>query len=91
VAHSLGSIYAFDVLNSLIGDGEHFDPGSRKTWPIQGLLTLGSPIGLDMFKVTGRNSIRDFGLGDKCAARILQYVDINYADVRNKLNIEPNK
>lgn len=65
VAHSLGTIYAFDVLNSLIGDGEHFDPGSRKTWPIQGLLTLGSPIGLDMFKVTGRNSIRDFGLGDK--------------------------
>jgi hypothetical protein len=65
VAHSLGTIYAFDVLNSLIGDGEHFDPGSRKTWPIQGLLTLGSPIGLNMFKVTGRNSIRDFGLGDK--------------------------
>ncbi len=65
VAHSLGTIYAFDVLNSLIGDGEHFDPGSRKTWPIQGFLTLGSPIGLDMFKVTGRNSIRDFGLGDK--------------------------
>ena len=65
VAHSLGSIYTFDVLNSLIGDGEHFDRTSRKTWPVQGLLTIGSPIGLDMFKNTGRNAIKDFGAGDK--------------------------
>lgn len=65
VAHSLGSIYTFDVLNSLIGDGEHFDRGSRKSWPVQGLLTIGSPIGLDMFKITGRDAIRNFGAGDK--------------------------
>ena len=65
VAHSLGSIYTFDVLNSLIGDGEHFDRGSRKSWPVQGILTIGSPIGLDMFKITGRDAIRNFGAGDK--------------------------
>jgi len=65
VAHSLGSIYTFDVLNALIGDGEYFDRGSRKTWPVQGLLTIGSPIGLDMFKNSGRGAIKDFGAGDK--------------------------
>jgi len=65
VAHSLGTIYTFDVLNALIGGGGYFDRGSRKTWPVQGLLTIGSPIGLDMFKVTGRDIIRNFGAGDK--------------------------
>jgi len=65
VAHSLGTIYTFDVLNGLIGSGGHFDRGSRKTWPVQGLLTIGSPIGLDMFKITGRDAIRNFGAGDK--------------------------
>ena len=65
VAHSLGSIYAFDVLNGLIADGDHFNRSSRKSWPVQGLMTIGSPIGLDMFKVTGRDRITDFGTGDK--------------------------
>jgi len=65
VAHSLGSIYAFDVLNELIGGAKHFDRGSRKTWPVQGLLTIGSPIGLDLFKISGRKAIREFGVGDK--------------------------
>lgn len=65
VAHSLGSIYAFDVLNQLIADGGYFDRSSRKTWPVQGLLTIGSPIGLDMFRITGRNKIANFGAGDK--------------------------
>lgn len=65
VAHSLGSIYAFDVLNTLLAGDSLFERSSRKTWPIQGLLTIGSPIGLDMFKKTGRNVINDFGAGDK--------------------------
>ena len=65
VAHSLGTIYTFDVLNSLIADSGYFDRSSRKTWPVQGLITLGSPIGLDMFKKTGRGSIKDFSAGDK--------------------------
>ena len=65
VAHSLGTIYSFDVLNQLITETGYFDRASRKTWPVQGLLTLGSPIGLNMFKVTGRDRIADFGAGDK--------------------------
>ena len=65
LAHSLGTIYTFDVLNALIADGNYFDPGSRKSWPIQGLITIGSPIGLKMFRITGRDSIKDFGAGDK--------------------------
>jgi hypothetical protein len=65
VAHSLGTIYTFDVLNALIATGGYFDRTSRKTWPIQGLLTIGSPIGLDLFRVTGRDAIDDFGAGDK--------------------------
>lgn len=65
VAHSLGSIYAFDVLNELIGDNVLFQRDSRTTWPVQGLLTIGSPVGLKMFKKTGRNAVKNFGLGDK--------------------------
>jgi len=65
VAHSLGTIYTFDVLNALIGSDDYFDRGSRKTWPVQGLMTLGSPIGLEMFQVEGREGVKDFGAGDK--------------------------
>jgi len=65
VAHSLGSIYAFDVLNELIADRQYFDRSSRKTWPVQGLLTIGSPIGLAMFRVSGRDKIRNLGDGEK--------------------------
>jgi hypothetical protein len=65
VAHSLGSIYAFDVLNQLISEGNYFNRNSRKTWPVQGLLTIGSPIGLKMFRVTGRDRIADLGAGQK--------------------------
>lgn len=64
VAHSLGSIYAFDVLNELIAGDTLFDRNSRKTWPVQGLMTLGSPIGLGMFK-KGRGSIAALGQGSK--------------------------
>ncbi len=65
VAHSLGSIYAFDVLNELMTNRQYFDRSSRKTWPVQGMLTIGSPIGLEMFRVTGRNKIQNLGEGDK--------------------------
>lgn len=44
VAHSLGSIYAFDVINELIKDKHYFDRNSRRSWPVQGFITLGSPI-----------------------------------------------
>lgn len=50
VAHSLGSLYAFDALNELIIDyPELFNPDDRKTWPVQSLITLGSPVGLVFF------------------------------------------
>jgi hypothetical protein len=50
VAHSLGSIYALDVVNELINETDLFDREHRSSWPVQGLLTIGSPIGLGMFR-----------------------------------------
>ncbi|MFI5308393.1 MAG: hypothetical protein ACHQ53_13635, partial [Polyangiales bacterium] len=51
VAHSLGTVYALDAVNQLIRERPSgvFDRDSRKTWPVQGLITLGSPLGLQMF------------------------------------------
>lgn len=65
VAHSLGSIYAFDVVNELIRDESLFLRNSRKTWPIQGFLTLGSPIGLGMFNRGARAKVASLGSGEK--------------------------
>jgi hypothetical protein len=65
VAHSLGAIYAFDVVNELIREQTLFPRHSRKTWPVQGLLTLGSPIGLGMFNRGCRTNVADFGEGEK--------------------------
>lgn len=65
VAHSLGSIYAFDVINELMRENEYFDRGSRKSWPVQGIMTIGSPIGLPMFKKGGRKKVTDLGPGNK--------------------------
>jgi hypothetical protein len=64
VAHSLGAIYAFDVLNELIREETYFHRNSRKSWPIQGLLTIGSPIGLDLFNVR-RKQVAYLGEGNK--------------------------
>ena len=65
VAHSLGSIYAFDVINDLMRQDSYFQRNSRKTWPVQGLLTIGSPIGLSMFRVAGRKRVESLGEGTK--------------------------
>ena len=65
VAHSLGSIYAFDVVNELMRTDGLFERSSRKTWPVQGLVTLGSPIGLSMFKVKRRKRVANLGRGNK--------------------------
>jgi hypothetical protein len=62
VAHSLGTIYAFDAVNQLIGTSGLFEPGDRKTWPVLGLVTLGSPIGLRMFN---RNRVKAIGKGKR--------------------------
>ncbi|NOZ37937.1 MAG: hypothetical protein GXP11_07715 [Gammaproteobacteria bacterium] len=64
VAHSLGTIYAFDVVNELIREEGLFERDSRRTWPVQGLVTLGSPIGLAMFRKE-RRRVGKLGPGNK--------------------------
>ncbi|MDX1410825.1 MAG: hypothetical protein R3351_01590 [Nitrospirales bacterium] len=48
ISHSLGTIYALDVINELIGKEEYYDGDDRNTWPVQGLITMGSPLGLEI-------------------------------------------
>jgi hypothetical protein len=53
VAHSLGSVYALQAINELMREQpERFAGDDRRLWPTQGLVTLGSPLGLD-FRVLG--------------------------------------
>jgi hypothetical protein len=73
LAHSLGSIYAFDAVNELIDADGYFERDDRKTWPVQGLITIGSPIGLRMFK---RSKVTSLGEGTK--SKFLRW--INYWD-----------
>ncbi len=40
VAHSLGTIYALDVINDLIGNGHYFKGDDRSTWPVQGYVSM---------------------------------------------------
>jgi hypothetical protein len=49
VAHSLGSFYALDVVNDLMKLSQ-FQSNKKADWPIHGLVTIGSPLGLDLFK-----------------------------------------
>jgi len=49
VAHSLGTIYAFDAVNDLMKQDGLFQWNRRDTRPVQGLMTLGSPIAFDLF------------------------------------------
>jgi hypothetical protein len=65
VAHSLGSVYSFDVINQLMRDSAYFSRDSRLNWPVLSWLTMGSPLGLGMFKVTGRSRVTDLGPGEK--------------------------
>lgn len=48
ISHSLGTIYALDVVNELIAEDEYFKGDDRNTWPVQGLITMGSPLGLEI-------------------------------------------
>ncbi len=50
VAHSLGSIYAFDVINDIMKYPDYFVVNQTETRPVQGLLTIGSPLALDIFE-----------------------------------------
>ncbi len=75
VAHSLGTIYAFDVINELIADDRFFNRNSRLNWPVQGFVTLGSPLGISMFKKS-RKKVTPLGDGTKWL-RWLNYWDRN--------------
>ncbi len=46
LAHSLGSFYALQVLNEMLAEPGLFAGEDRRFWPVQGLVTLGSPLGL---------------------------------------------
>jgi hypothetical protein len=70
VAHSLGSIYAFDAVNQLIKNKNYFNRDTRKTWPVQALVTMGSPIGLSMFK---RNKVSQLGMDGRHYFRWINY------------------
>lgn len=66
VAHSLGTIYALDVINELIGNSHYFKGDDRTTWPVQGFVSMGSPLGLalniggvEIFEKRSIRSIRD--------------------------------
>ena len=48
VAHSLGTVYALDVINDLIDDSAYFKGDDRTTWPVQGFISMGSPLGMAM-------------------------------------------
>ena len=64
VAHSLGTVYSFDVINQLMKNDEYFDPDNQLSWPVLGWVSLGSPLGLDMFKFSGRDILTNLGDGD---------------------------
>ncbi|GGX89225.1 hypothetical protein GCM10007160_15730 [Litchfieldella qijiaojingensis] len=48
VAHSLGTIYALDVINELIQSPHYFKGDDRTSWPVQGYISMGSPLGLGL-------------------------------------------
>ena len=75
VAHSLGTIYAFDAVNQLIGTEGLFDRNDRRTWPVFGLVTFGSPIGLRLFN---RTRVKSLGRDGRAFPRTFPW--LNYWD-----------
>lgn len=49
VAHSLGSFYALEVINDLMANWG-MAKSDKSFWPVHGLITIGSPLGLSLFK-----------------------------------------
>ena len=54
VSHSLGTVYALDVICELIQGAALFKGDDVATWPIRGLITMGSPLGLDIDLPAGK-------------------------------------
>ena len=65
VSHSLGTVYSLDAVNALIAHPGAFNGDDRDSWPVQGLITMGSPLGLDI----DLQAIRVF---DKRPIRVIQ-------------------
>ncbi|NHA14113.1 hypothetical protein [Thioalkalivibrio sp. XN279] len=62
VAHSLGTLYALQAVNELVNESpQHFAGNDRRLWATQGLVTLGSPLGLD-FRLFGLHVFPRFPL-----------------------------
>ena len=76
LAHSLGTVYSFDVINELMAEPEYFKRENPMSWPVQGILTIGSPLGLDLFKQSGRSKATALGLGE-FNFKWLNYFDVN--------------
>ena len=76
LAHSLGTVYSFDVINRLMQRDDIFDANDMLSWPVISWMTLGSPLGLGMFKVTGRDHLSNLGDGEY-AFRWRNYFDPN--------------
>jgi hypothetical protein len=49
IAHSLGSVVCFDILNNMMKEGA-FKNKTRDKWPVRSFITFGSPLALDMFR-----------------------------------------
>lgn len=76
LAHSLGTVYSFDVINELMAEPAYFKRDDPLSWPVQGILTIGSPLGLDLFKKNGRDKAIPIGLGE-FNFKWLNYFDVN--------------
>ena len=48
MGHSLGTIYTLDAITELMDDGRYFKGDKIDTWPVQGFITMGSPLGLGL-------------------------------------------
>ena len=47
-----------EIIKITVPREKYFDSDNRRSWPVQALMTLGSPIGLSMF---GRDSVQKIG------------------------------
>jgi hypothetical protein len=63
VAQGLSSVIAFDTVNDLMKNPAYFDRRDPLTWPVQGLLTLGSPLAAELFNIEQSREITSLGKG----------------------------
>jgi len=84
VAHSLGSFYAFEVINELMKNAE-FESDNIADWPIHGLVTIGCPLGLDLFKRNNSNLESRKKSNVDITANIIRFPWRNYWDSQDPI------